>query len=307
MLLQRFKGHSFILLPSEYITNNANAELAKQKEAKENQGSQYKKVALATFFAQFSMTPLPSIECIMDSSASHDMTVLSLGNVDVPNGELKDVFHINGIPINLFSVYHACQQEATVLVSTSTVTNDLSQSSKVASGGDNTSRSLPVWARKTIETTSSDVGDPSETRSTCPLESGLFPPWCWNSWVDERRLSRIAWNWNLCCTLVYFLDGVWVGSLASYNTSKPNVTVGIVHPCFVLRVPLMDPPPSSITFFSGHLSGCIYSIDSPSRYVDKDTSLVVAFCIVSFNVYANWEKATVDRPLTSSVDVSTRR
>ena len=77
-----------------------------------------------------------SVECIMDSNASNHMTgldfllnsydtkkhtqhkvsisdsnhlsLLGSGNVIVPNGTLEHVFHVQRMPINLLSIYHAC-------------------------------------------------------------------------------------------------------------------------------------------------------------------------------------------------------
>ena len=78
------------------------------------------------------------MEWIMDSGASKHMTgdaslftsydnhkhisqKISIGdgkqlpaigssNVNVTNGQLEDVFHVEHMPINLLSIYHACQK-----------------------------------------------------------------------------------------------------------------------------------------------------------------------------------------------------
>jgi hypothetical protein len=34
--------------------------------------------------------------------------MVGFGNVDVPNGVLEDVFHVEGMPINLVYVYCSC-------------------------------------------------------------------------------------------------------------------------------------------------------------------------------------------------------
>ena len=42
-------------------------------------------------------------------SDGNHILVLGFGNVNVPNGTLEDLFHVQGIPINLLSIYRACQ------------------------------------------------------------------------------------------------------------------------------------------------------------------------------------------------------
>jgi hypothetical protein len=43
-------------------------------------------------------------------SDGNNISVVGSSNVDVPNGVLEDVFHVEGMPINLLSIYHACQK-----------------------------------------------------------------------------------------------------------------------------------------------------------------------------------------------------
>jgi hypothetical protein len=38
------------------------------------------------------------------------LDVIGPGNVQVTNGQLEDVFHVENMPINLLSIYHACQK-----------------------------------------------------------------------------------------------------------------------------------------------------------------------------------------------------
>ena len=38
------------------------------------------------------------------------LSVIGSGNVNVTNGQLEDVFHVEHMPINLLSIYHACQK-----------------------------------------------------------------------------------------------------------------------------------------------------------------------------------------------------
>jgi hypothetical protein len=38
------------------------------------------------------------------------LLVVGFGNVKVPNGTLEYFFHVQGMPINLFYSYRACQQ-----------------------------------------------------------------------------------------------------------------------------------------------------------------------------------------------------
>ena len=35
-------------------------------------------------------------------------SIIGFGNVNVTNGQLEDVFHVEHMPINLLSIYHAC-------------------------------------------------------------------------------------------------------------------------------------------------------------------------------------------------------
>ena len=43
-------------------------------------------------------------------SDSNHLSVLGYGDVNVPNSTFEDVFHVQGIPINLLSIFHACQK-----------------------------------------------------------------------------------------------------------------------------------------------------------------------------------------------------
>ena len=43
-------------------------------------------------------------------SDGNHFSVLGYGNVHVPNDTLEYVFHVQGIPINLLSIFHACQK-----------------------------------------------------------------------------------------------------------------------------------------------------------------------------------------------------
>ena len=37
------------------------------------------------------------------------LSVIEYGNVNVANGQLEDVFHVENMPINFISIYCACQ------------------------------------------------------------------------------------------------------------------------------------------------------------------------------------------------------
>ena len=106
-----------------------NKDLAKAKKKSNDE-----QVALCAFFVQPNKS---SVEWIMDSGASKHMTgdaslfstydnnthtsqkvsigdgkqlsVIGSGNVNVSNGTLESVFHVKDMPINLLSVYRACQ------------------------------------------------------------------------------------------------------------------------------------------------------------------------------------------------------
>ena len=38
------------------------------------------------------------------------LSVIYSGNINVANGQLEDVFHVENMPINLLSIYRACQK-----------------------------------------------------------------------------------------------------------------------------------------------------------------------------------------------------
>jgi hypothetical protein len=38
------------------------------------------------------------------------LDVIGSSNVQVTNGQLEDVFHVQNMPINLLSIYRACQK-----------------------------------------------------------------------------------------------------------------------------------------------------------------------------------------------------
>ena len=38
------------------------------------------------------------------------LDVIGSGNVKVTNGQLENVFHVQNMPTNLLSIYHACQK-----------------------------------------------------------------------------------------------------------------------------------------------------------------------------------------------------
>ena len=38
------------------------------------------------------------------------LSITGSGNINVANGQLKDVFHVENMPINLLSIYRACRK-----------------------------------------------------------------------------------------------------------------------------------------------------------------------------------------------------
>ena len=36
------------------------------------------------------------------------LSIIGSGNINVANGQLEDVFHVQSMPINLLSIYRAC-------------------------------------------------------------------------------------------------------------------------------------------------------------------------------------------------------
>jgi hypothetical protein len=121
-------------------TNHAEKNCFKRQnelEKEKKKASKEQQVALSAYFVQPGNSS-SYVEWIMDSGASNHMTgtaslftsydnnkhttqkvsisdgkqlsVVGSGNIQVPNGVLEDVFHVEGMPINLLSVYHACQK-----------------------------------------------------------------------------------------------------------------------------------------------------------------------------------------------------